>query len=74
LIAAQPATEAVAGRVAWKSFVFQIFIGVITLNALRSIQMNTNCDTLHLSGRFVHTRHPSGHDTNAQKFGRMALE
>jgi hypothetical protein len=54
-----------------QSFVFQIFIGVITLKACSRAQMNTNSDMLPVSTALVHTGKLAEHDINAQKCSKM---
>ena len=52
-------------------FVFQIFIGVISMKAMIGAQMNTNLPMLPVSNALVHTLYSVGYDTNAQKCSKM---
>jgi len=52
-------------------FVFQIFIGVISVKVMTGAQMNTNLDMLPVSCALVHTLSGDDHDTNAQKYSKM---
>jgi hypothetical protein len=54
-------------------FVFQIFIGVITMKVTPGAQMNTNCDMLPVSTGLVHTLPVATPRKNAQIFGKMPL-
>jgi len=55
----------------YELFVFQIFIGVITLKQAIGAQMNTNCDMLPVSIRLVHICGAMNRSKTAQKFGKM---